>query len=320
MTSSDGSSAHPDPAVRREASGHDVDQATAFYEHLHNARRVSLTASGRPFAYRVRAVGDPSMTLRSSTLTADRWGRIEPEGRYLLTWAQHGTAAIDAGTDHEQVLRPGTAAMYPTGRALTLEAPADTVPHAVDFDATFLRDLDASRRNAEPRPLRFRRHPAPEPLAVLQRRLAAAAPELLDPTLLPLRRRLLTQSIGRLVLDAFAETDEGLFGEYHGNVGRALRFIADRNGDPITSHDVAAAAGLSLRGLQEALNRADLAAPTVLIRQARLRGIRSELQQADPTRVTVAEIALRWGFRHLGRFAGYYLQEFGENPSTTLRT
>ncbi|WFR67994.1 hypothetical protein P9139_06465 [Curtobacterium flaccumfaciens] len=162
--------------MRRDVAGRDIDEATAFYADLHNAHRVALTPVGRAFSYRVRAVGDVSMTLRSSALTANRWGRIEPDGQYFLTWAQGGSAAIDAGTDQEQVLTPGVAAMYPTGRAFTLEAPAGVVLHAVDFDATFLEALDAERRRADPRLLCFDTQARPDALDVLQRRLAAAAP------------------------------------------------------------------------------------------------------------------------------------------------
>ena len=130
----------PDVATRRDAVGSDLDEATSFYAALHNAHRVTLTPATRAFSYRLRTVGDADMTLRSSTLSADRWGLIEPEGRYLLTWAQQGTAVIDAGTDEEQLLHPGTAAMYPTGRAFTLEV-AVTGPVPVRASAQDLAAL-----------------------------------------------------------------------------------------------------------------------------------------------------------------------------------
>jgi AraC-like DNA-binding protein len=33
----------------------------------------------------------------------------------------------------------------------------------------------------------------------------------------------------------------------------------------------------------------------------------------------VGEVAYRWGFTHLDRFAGAYAKRFGETPSATLR-
>ena len=55
----------------------------------------------------------------------------------------------------------------------------------------------------------------------------------------------------------------------------------------------------------------------MLLRQ--LRSVRIALRDADPATASVAEIAGRYGFTQLGRFAGIYQNAFGELPSTTLR-
>ncbi|WP_431934031.1 helix-turn-helix domain-containing protein [Nonomuraea jabiensis] len=34
---------------------------------------------------------------------------------------------------------------------------------------------------------------------------------------------------------------------------------------------------------------------------------------------TVTEVALRWGFTHLSRFASFYRETYGHAPSVTLR-
>jgi AraC-like DNA-binding protein len=54
----------------------------------------------------------------------------------------------------------------------------------------------------------------------------------------------------------------------------------------------------------------------VLLR--RLKEVRRTLRDADPDEVHVAEVAHRFGFTQLGRFAGRYRATFGETPSTTL--
>jgi AraC-like DNA-binding protein len=47
-------------------------------------------------------------------------------------------------------------------------------------------------------------------------------------------------------------------------------------------------------------------------------GTRKELLEGQDTD-DVTVIAERWGFSHLGRFAGNYQKIFGEKPSQTLR-
>ena len=55
----------------------------------------------------------------------------------------------------------------------------------------------------------------------------------------------------------------------------------------------------------------------VLLR--RLKEVRRALRDADPALVKVADIAPRFGFTELGRFAGIYRATFGEAPLTTLQ-
>ena len=43
-----------------------------------------------------------------------------------------------------------------------------------------------------------------------------------------------------------------------------------------------------------------------------------DLQKSDPEQTTVSEVALKWGFVHMGRFSAYYEELFGEYPSVTL--
>jgi transcriptional regulator GlxA family with amidase domain len=55
------------------------------------------------------------------------------------------------------------------------------------------------------------------------------------------------------------------------------------------------------------------------LRQIRLTRAHEELRQARPGRTTVALVAHRWGFSHLGRFAAAYRERYGVAPSGTLR-
>lgn len=59
--------------------------------------------------------------------------------------------------------------------------------------------------------------------------------------------------------------------------------------------------------------------PGSYARLRRLNLVRTALLRADPATVSIAEIARRYGFSELGRFAAVYRAAFGETPSTTLR-
>lgn len=308
----------PTDVSRRLASGSDLDAATDFYAQLHNAHRVELrSVPDREFGFRMRSVADQRLSLRSSAVTGERWGRIEPVGRYLVTWSQHGNAVLDAGTADEHVLFPGVPAAYPTGRPFTIEAAAGVVMHAVDVDAVYLEQL-AAARGGVPGPLSLTRHPDAAALARLQDRLSAAAPELLDRETAAARRIALVGSVSRLLLDAFAVGPARTGRRQPGALDRARDFIVDHCAEPITLRDIAGAAELSERGLQQAFARAGLSSPTVELRRARLEQVRVALRAADPSTTTVAHVARAWSFGHLGRFAGYYAQQFGERPSETL--
>ncbi len=60
--------------------------------------------------------------------------------------------------------------------------------------------------------------------------------------------------------------------------------------------------------------------PKLFVRLLKLNIVRYELQEGDPSQITVSKIAQKWGFRHMGRFSAYYTELFGENPSQTLKT
>ncbi len=103
-------------------------------------------------------------------------------------------------------------------------------------------------------------------------------------------------------------------------VRRAKAYVEAHAAEPVVLADIAQAARLSPRGLQYAFRAATGRTPMQYLRRVRLDAARSELRSADPSVETVAAIAARWGFSNLGRFAAMYRGEFGETPSTTLRS
>ncbi|MGI9616991.1 MAG: helix-turn-helix domain-containing protein [Acidimicrobiales bacterium] len=78
---------------------------------------------------------------------------------------------------------------------------------------------------------------------------------------------------------------------------------------------------MSTRTLQNQFARELQQTPTNFIRNRRLERARTDLADASPTTgISVTDIATRWGFTHLGRFAVTYKSRFGESPSQTLKS
>jgi transcriptional regulator GlxA family with amidase domain len=90
-------------------------------------------------------------------------------------------------------------------------------------------------------------------------------------------------------------------------------------GRPVTNSMLAAAASVSVRTLHESFRRHLGVSPMACLKEIRLRRAHEDLRAADPSATTVAAIARRWGFAHMGRFAREYQAAHGQTPSTTLR-
>lgn len=95
----------------------------------------------------------------------------------------------------------------------------------------------------------------------------------------------------------------------------AMRILGHRPGLPA----LAATLGVSERWIRTAFDDRLGVSPARYFHLRALQAARRELLRTAPGEVTVTDVAMRWGFWHLGRFAGSYLSVFGEPPSSTLR-
>lgn len=102
-------------------------------------------------------------------------------------------------------------------------------------------------------------------------------------------------------------------------VRRAADLLEARMSAPVSIPDIAGEVGLSVRSLQLGFRTHFGTTPSEHLRSLRLARVHAELRAADATETTVSDVALRWGFTHLGRFAAAYRSEFGETPASTLR-
>ncbi|MEU2555499.1 helix-turn-helix transcriptional regulator [Streptomyces sp. NPDC003280] len=100
---------------------------------------------------------------------------------------------------------------------------------------------------------------------------------------------------------------------------RALAYIDDHAGEPVTVADIAGAARVTVRALQYAFRRHLDTTPLAQLRRVRLAHAHHDLLAADPADgATVTEIAARWGFYHPGRFASLYRDTYRRAPRLAL--
>lgn len=100
------------------------------------------------------------------------------------------------------------------------------------------------------------------------------------------------------------------------DVKRAIDYMHGHLDVPIRLADIVRASGVAGRTLFKHFGDCRGLSPMRYLRNARLDKVRETLRRAPEASIT--EIAMRWGFTHMGRFSVEYRRRFGESPSETL--
>jgi AraC-like DNA-binding protein len=108
------------------------------------------------------------------------------------------------------------------------------------------------------------------------------------------------------------------------HVVKAYHYMVANARENITVADLTRVTGVSGRALYEGFRRFKGSSPIACLRAIRMQAVRKELLEGGGGGEgggcgDVTNIAARWGFTHLGRFASSYQKIFGEKPSQTLR-
>ena len=89
-------------------------------------------------------------------------------------------------------------------------------------------------------------------------------------------------------------------------------------GDRFSLSDLCVASECSERTLRKVFRECYETSPMAFLKKLRLQGLRQDLRDAVPRSATVLNLALRWGFWHMGHLGRDYRLLFGERPSETL--
>lgn len=88
---------------------------------------------------------------------------------------------------------------------------------------------------------------------------------------------------------------------------------------PLTIHDLCMELHVSERTLRYGFQECFGMNPVAYCRAHRLNGVRRQLKAVTADQTTVTDVAIQWGFWHMGQFSKDYKKMFDESPSETLR-
>ncbi|WP_144710579.1 helix-turn-helix domain-containing protein [Curtobacterium pusillum] len=291
-------------------SGSETDRAIQDLAGMYAGRTWYSSHLDEAYWYKYVAVGDDHLSIRRSQMHGYLRGDVAVEGEVVVQWIDSGEARVDVGQD-EVRMQAGVPTLFPIEQRFEMEY-RDWDQRLVHLDRELVLDVAAERYLADGT-LGFDRSRTPSPAAVAQWRGSVAA------------------AMQALRSDG---TSSLAWQEAQRDVARSLFALYRFQGEPVPvgygdhrNHRVRAAveyihvhaADFSVRGLQEAFQRTMDRTPMTYLREIRLRRAHEDLLRTEYATTSVATVASRWGFTHLGRFSGEYLQRFGEYPRHTLR-
>jgi AraC-like DNA-binding protein len=301
--------------VRTDRRATTVEERRALLLEDPAIREVDVDAPADSSRLRVVRTGTTRLALESRSCGGGIAGvHVSPE-EVVVTWLKHGRGWIRG---HE----------LPLGQPTLFRADPDTFRWR-DFETDSIRisraaveAVAAERGGWDVGPLEFDPLWVPQgaPLAAWWVTVRHVADTLLSgPSVVSAdRAEQLVRHTAGAVLTAIPHWPVGHphADPARSRLARAERYLLAHARDPIGIADIAAAAGLSVRGVQQAFRREHGTTPLEFLRRVRLHLVREQLRSGPAT--TVSATARDHGFVHLGRFAATYREEFGEYPSDTL--
>ncbi|WP_051791321.1 AraC family transcriptional regulator [Amycolatopsis jejuensis] len=308
----------------------DLDEARRVLGRHYYRHRLSCLAPTRDVGMRLTTVSLGHMTI--GRLSYDSEVHL---GFGELTDAYHVSTPLVGGweavwEDRQYLCTPGRIAIhFPVGRTSIARWHSGTVQYGARIDRAYLEQcLSDLLGRPITGPVRFEpiQGSTEGPLAQWLHLFAAIAEGLKEPGG-PLyheavAERLCHYLVTTLLLGSAHQHSE----ELHAGspilqstaVERVRRAVLADPARAYTVRELAGLAATSVRALQYCFLRHLGVTPMTFVRQTRLAHAHRLLARASRHHTTVAQVATASGFSHLGRFAAYYRDRYGESPSETL--
>ncbi|NUJ88086.1 AraC family transcriptional regulator [Plantibacter sp. MCCC 1A11337] len=309
------------PAERFEAAGGDVDDARELYREAYQIGGITVEPTATDFGYRFTSIGDADLALRASQVEGRITGASFTQGEYVVTWLTRGEGVMDL-LGSPMKLHPGVPSMFANDRPAQFDL-IDYRLNMMHFGGAYVEGVAADTEGSVG-PIRFDTtfRPSGDALRRWTETVATVARVIYDDGSSAVLRAEANRAAAVTLLEVFPhlalQPRTDLAVPPSSKARAAVEFMVANAHRPIATAEIAEAAGLSLRSLQAAFRREYDVTATDYLRSIRLDRVRQELRDAEPGLATVAEVARRWGFTHLGRFAASYTSRFGEYPSVTL--
>lgn len=306
----------------------DLEQVRNLVSSNIKSHQLSQVSAKQTLNTRVRYVQFGQVGLSRLGYGADV--HIEPEhlgGFYLIQIPQYGTARVRCGA---QVIdsNPGIATLLNPNEDVDMVWHANNESLMLKIERTLVeQNARALGFNIGPGgvvfPARLLAHTQPSWQIMMRYVLDCArnAPHILSaPLIVSQLEQLAVSTLLSLhppLQDAAPHLRQGQLLPRH--LKKVEHYLQDHAHLPITLEDLSVESGVSARTLQQAFRSYYGLSPMQYLKQVRLDKLRNELLGSDGARVSLADLAMRWGFAHQGRFSAEYRQRFGEAPSATLR-
>jgi AraC-like DNA-binding protein len=265
--------------------------------------------------FRYAGAGDTDVSLRGASVEGTRAGTMQRRQDHIVFWIGDGTATITSAHGGTIVVTPGRPLLLSAGTVYDFTAATSTVTMLHLSDAV-LRAAVGAQHTAHARDLLFDEVPRDgDALRRLRAVLDASSAALTSADTSADVRASLNDQVVAAVLAAFPRRDDEPAAATP--VGRAIAFMHEHAHQDLSVQEVAEAAGLSVRGLQDAFTRQLQTSPMNHLRALRLDGVHEDLASGSVD--SISDLARSWQFHHQGRFASSYAARFGEKPSATLR-
>lgn len=307
----------------------DLDEVREVCGRVFNPHRLSLVGPGQSLRSRMDHLPVGPLSLNRLT-----WGaqvHVDPgrlENYYLISVPVRGAARFHLGSDAVDV-SPHRACVISAPQRFHFEADAQFDQIVVRFERVALIDAWTALAGSPPQgevdlraelPLDGPAWRALEPSLQV---LAACTRGAYAPALMPhlhsrLQDMLLTTLLLHCAPQLAAKPPAAAPNAAAALVRRAQSWMLAQLSEPMSLGQAARAGGVASRTLQAAFQSECGMGPMQWLREQRLGAVHRMLHEAAGPTTRVTDLALAFGFTHLGEFSRAYRRRFGETPSRTL--